>query len=68
MLLQGRKTGGQVMKIDESSINHNALRLINFATTGVVDEENSDRYIIGAFNYIKGICDMANAMKEVLKN
>lgn len=55
------------MKIDENTINHNALRLINFATTGVVDEENSDRYIIGAFNYIKGICDMANAMKEVLK-
>nr|DAM84089.1 MAG TPA: hypothetical protein [Bacteriophage sp.] len=55
------------MKIDENAINHNALRLINLATTGVVDEENSDRYIIGAFNYIKGICDMANAMKEVLK-
>lgn len=56
------------MKIDENTINHNALRLINLATTGVVDEENSDRYIICAFNYIKGICDMANAMKEVLKN
>lgn len=56
------------MKIDENKINHNALRLINLATTGVVDEENSDKYIIGAFNYIKGICDMANAMKEVLKN
>lgn len=55
------------MKIDENSINYNALRLINFATTGVVDEENSDGYMIGAFNYIKGICDMANAMKEVLK-
>lgn len=58
------------MKIDENTINHNALRLINFAiaTTSVVDKENSDRYIIGSFNYIKGICDMANAMKEVLKN
>lgn len=56
------------MKIDKNTINHNALRLINLATTGVVDEENSDKYIIGAFNYIKGICDMANAMKEVLKN
>jgi hypothetical protein len=55
------------MKIDESTINHNALKLINFATTGVVDEENSDGYMIGVFNYIKGICDMANAMKEVLE-
>lgn len=55
------------MKIDENSINQNALRLINLATTGVVDEENADGFIIGAFNYIKGICDMANAMKEVLK-
>lgn len=56
------------MMIDENTINHNELRLINLAKTGVVDEENSDRYMIVAFNYIKGICDMANAMKEVLKN
>jgi hypothetical protein len=53
--------------IDENAINHNALRLINFAATGVVDGENSGEYIIGAFNYIKGICTMANAMKKVLE-
>jgi hypothetical protein len=55
------------MNIDENIINNNALRLINFAITSVVDEENPDGYMLGAFNYIKGICDMADAMKKVLK-
>lgn len=55
------------MTIDENTINQNALRLINLATTGIIDEENAEGFIIGAFSYIKGICDIANAMKEVLK-
>jgi hypothetical protein len=58
---------GNNRKYLHRSFRQISKRLINLATTGVVDEENSDKYIIGAFNYIKGICDMANAMKEVLK-
>lgn len=55
------------MKIDESSINHNALRLIELAIQDISREERSEELLMGTFNYIKGICDMANVMKEVLK-
>lgn len=55
------------MEIDENSINHNTVRLIDSAIRGGIDEEHEEEFLISAFNYIKGICDMANAMKEVLK-
>ena len=55
------------MKIDEDCVNHNALRLIDSAMRGAIDEEHINEFAIGTFNYIRGICDMANAMKEVLK-
>lgn len=59
------------MKIDENSINHNAVRLINDIVSGFVDTDSiecsSDRYKAITIGYVKGICDMANAMKEVLK-
>lgn len=58
------------MKIDENTINHNAVRLIDdivtdFANNNVI--ECDDAYKTITIGYIKGICDMANAMKEVLK-
>lgn len=58
------------MKIDESTINHNAVRLIDDIVTDFVDNnvtECNDDYKTITIGYIKGICDMANAMKEVLK-
>lgn len=58
------------MKIDESTINHNAARLIDYIVTDFVDRsvtECDDNHKIITISYIKGICDMANAMKEVLK-
>lgn len=58
------------MKIDENSINHNALRLIDDIVTDFVDNslvECDSNYKEITIGYIKGICDMANAMKEVLK-
>lgn len=59
------------MKIDENGINHNAVRLIDNIVADFVDNNlvecnsNHEEITIG---YIKGICDMANAMKEVLKS
>lgn len=58
------------MKIDESGINHNAVRLIDDIVTDFVDNnlvECDSNYKEITIGYIKGICDMANAMKEVLK-
>lgn len=58
------------MKIDENSINHNAVRLIDDIVTDFVDNnviECDGDYKTITIGYIKGICDMANAMKEVLK-
>lgn len=58
------------MKIDENTINHNAVRLIDDIVTDFANKnvtECDDAYKTITIGYIKGICDMANAMKEVLK-
>lgn len=58
------------MKIDENVINHNAVRLIDDIVTDFVDNnivECDSNYKEITIGYIKGICDMANAMKKVLK-
>lgn len=60
-----------MMKIDENTINHNAVRLIDDIVTDFVDNnvtECDGGYKTITISYIKGICDMAVAMKEVLKN
>lgn len=56
------------MKIDEASINHNALRLIDDIVTWDLsgNEEMHDIQLM-TLGYIKGITDMAEALKEVLK-
>ena len=59
------------MKIDENAINHNAVMLIDDIVTDFVDNnlvECNSNYKEITIGYIKGICDMANAMKEVLKS
>lgn len=59
------------MKIEENTINHNAVRLIDDIVTDFVDNnlvECNSNYKEITIGYIKGICDMANAMKEVLKS
>ena len=51
--------------------NHNAVRLIDDIVTDFVDNnlvECDSSYKEITIGYIKGICDMANAMKEVLKS
>lgn len=60
------------MKIDENTINYNALRLcgnVSEDTWDIVsDNENAEKRAIARVGYINGVYDMANAMKEVLKN
>lgn len=59
------------MKIDESCINHNALRLIGEMVTELYEFTDSDASMenmrIATLGEIRGICQMAAAMKEVLK-
>ena len=64
------------MKIDESCINHNALRLIeNFAEDPYYlckcdddkSVEQNFRIALMTMSEINGVLMMANAMKEVLK-
>lgn len=57
------------MKIDDSSINHNAVRLIDSMINSFEGNditECNDQHMI-AIGYVKGVSDMANAMKDVLK-
>lgn len=57
------------MKIDESCVNHNAVRLISEITFGLYEcvEPESERYLLPMLAEIRGICEMAQAMKEVLR-
>ena len=59
------------MKIDENCVNHNALRLIKhelLAKTDDFDSEYLKDILMGKLTYIKGIVDMADTMKEVIKD
>lgn len=59
------------MKIDEACINHNVVRLVDEMTATLYeyadanDQEDHER--IATLGGIRGICDLANALKEVLK-
>lgn len=61
------------MKIDESVINCNAVKLIDRIASGFIDLEkdgsnlNESELAMINIGCIKGVCDMASAMKEVLK-
>jgi hypothetical protein len=60
------------MKIDEKSINHNAVRMIKELTESrydmIMDATNEERgYLLMTIGEIAGIIEMADAMKEVLK-
>lgn len=59
------------MKIDESCINHNALRLIGEMVSELYEftdkDESMENMRIATLGEIRGICQMADAMKEVLK-
>lgn len=55
------------MKIDELSIDHNALKCIEDAVTDVWALEVDSVINKDIVMYVRGVLDMANAMKEVLK-
>lgn len=59
------------MKIDESCINHNAVRLIREMASELYEFTDSDANMenmrIATLGEIRGICQMADAMKEALK-
>ena len=57
------------MKINEEDINHNAVRLINELDVWDLagDEEGNDGFRIMTLGYIKGVTELADALKEVLK-
>lgn len=59
------------MTINEANINHNVARLCSNVSEEIWDivlgEENEEKRTIAKLAYVNGICDMANAMKEVLK-
>lgn len=58
------------MKISAENIDYNTVRLINentdpWALSGQSDDAANERLIM--LGYIRGVLDMAKAMKEVLK-
>lgn len=65
--------GGDGVKIDTESINHNAVRMIKDLLESrydLIEEDKQDQelgYLIMTLGEIAGIIEMANAMKEVLK-
>lgn len=62
------------MKIDEKSINHNAVRMIKDLLESryeLIEEDKPSQergYLIMTLGEIAGIIEMADAMKEVLKS
>ena len=59
------------MKIDESCINHNAVRLIGEMVSELYEFTDQDASMenmrIATLGEIRGICQMADVMKEVLR-
>lgn len=58
------------MKIDESVINHNIVRLIESECGCVMDciaDQNRQEWLIYTLAKIDGMIEMGNAMKEVLE-
>ena len=59
------------MKIDEAYINHTALRLINESVGCPYEysdqDETADHCRLMTIGAVRGVLDMAEAMKKVLK-
>ena len=59
------------MKIDESCINHNALRLIHEKVSGLYEytDDNTDfeNMRLAILGEIRGICTLTEVLKEVLQ-
>ena len=59
------------MKIDEACINHNAVRLINEIMGSPYEyggqDESTDHLRLLTLGEVRGVLEMTEAMKEVLK-
>ena len=57
------------MKIDEGCIDHNATRLIEEYTQCIweLNDDNQDHIRLVTLGFIRGVLEMGEAMKEVLK-
>ena len=55
------------MKIGEEDINHNAVRLIDELDVWDLTGDDMHDYQVMTLGYIKGVTEMAKALKEVLK-
>lgn len=59
------------MKIDEACINHNALRIIDDIVGSPFEygdqDETADHFRLMTLGAVRGALDMAEAMKEVLR-
>lgn len=55
------------MKIDSACIDHNVDRLIADATETLYEWIDDDKMIIAALGEIRGIHQLAEALKEVLR-
>ena len=55
------------MKIGEEDINHNATRLIDDLDVWDLIGEDMHDYQVMTLGYIKGVIEMAEALKGVLK-
>ena len=59
------------MKVDEGNINHNAVRIISELVEGIYDGKcNQEDYgfLVMTVGEIAGVCEMANALREVLRS
>ena len=57
------------MKIDKECIDHNVTRLIEEATQCIwdLDNETHDHCRLMTLGYIRGVIELGEALKEVLK-
>ena len=58
-----------MMTIDKTNINDTAVRIIDEIVTDFIDSnitEYDDKYSVVTIGYVKGVCDMAEAMKKKL--
>ena len=60
------------MKIDEASINHNALNLISGLVTdsyAIIDDKSDEErgFFLMTLGEIQGVIDLANELKKVLR-
>ena len=60
------------MKIDEASINHNALNLISGLVTdsySIIDDKSDEErgFFLMTLGEIQGVIDLANELKKVLR-